>query len=61
MALQDTSQQLHELLETLLSDLPKAIKGNKAASQRVRTRTVVLEKVGKKYRKESMHREKKRS
>jgi hypothetical protein len=42
----------------LTIDLEKAANGNKAASQRVRTGTVRLEKTAKKYRKESIKAEK---
>ncbi|MDP1834534.1 MAG: histone [Chlamydiales bacterium] len=59
MALNQTVNQLRELLSGIQSDLEKAIGGNKAASQRVRTGTVALEKVAKTYRKESIVTEKK--
>lgn len=54
MALKDTMQTLSKLLQEVSGDLVKAEKGNKAASQRVRTGTIALEKVAKKYRKESV-------
>jgi DNA-binding protein H-NS len=54
MALKDTVKHLKNLLETVCSDLDKAGNGNKAASQRVRTGTIRLEKVAKMYRKESI-------
>jgi len=54
MSLRDTVQQLGELLEVLTKDLAKANRGYKAAAQRVRTGTVKLEKLAKRYRKESM-------
>ncbi len=54
--------QIVEFMQNLLSgitiDLEKSTKGNKAASQRVRTGTVKLEKVAKMYRKESILTEK---
>ena len=59
MALRDTMHHLHELFSILNQDLEKASKGNKSAAQRVRTGTIQLEKIGKKYRKESMKEEKK--
>ena len=59
MALKDTFKELKELLLHITTDLEKSEKGNKAASQRVRTGTVKLEKVAKKYRKESISFEKK--
>ncbi|MDF2549107.1 MAG: hypothetical protein K0S07_174 [Chlamydiales bacterium] len=49
---------MRELLEQITKDLEKAENGNKAASQRVRTGTVKLEKVAKVYRKESIVSEK---
>ena len=58
MALQDTVKEVRSLLARLTIDIEKAANGNKAASQRVRTGTVLLEKVGKKYRKESIKAEK---
>ncbi len=59
MALQQTVNEIRSLLNALQSDLEKAVNGNKAASQRVRTGTVSLEKVAKRYRKESIQTEKK--
>lgn len=58
MALKDTVKHLRDLLSTIQIDLEKADKGNKAASQRVRTGTVRLEKIAKGYRKESIKNEK---
>jgi hypothetical protein len=58
MALKDTVACMKELLEDLSRDLDKATGGNKAASQRVRTGSIKLEKVAKAYRKESVASEK---
>lgn len=58
MALKDTIKHMRELLQNISHDLEKADGGNKAASQRVRTGTVRLEKVAKHYRKESIKFEK---
>lgn len=58
MALKDTIKNLRDLLVNITADLEKADGGNKAASQRVRTGTVRLEKVAKHYRKESIKHEK---
>jgi hypothetical protein len=58
MALKDTHKHLRDLLTHITHDLEKADGGNKAASQRVRTGTVKLEKVAKAYRKESIKAEK---
>jgi Histone H1-like protein Hc1 len=49
---------MSRLLSEITTDLEKSNKGNKAASQRVRTGTVKLEKVAKAYRKESILHEK---
>lgn len=57
MALKDTIKHLRDLLSNISSDLEKSDNGNKAASQRVRTGTVKLEKVAKLYRKESIKHE----
>lgn len=58
MALKDTFKHLRDLINNISHDLTKAENGNKAASQRVRTGTVKLEKVAKLYRKESIKNEK---
>lgn len=59
MSLNNTYKHLKDLLCNITSDLEKSEKGNKAASQRVRTGTVRLEKVAKAFRKESILNEKK--
>lgn len=58
MALKETYKHLKDLLVGITHDLDKAENGNKAASQRVRTGTVKLEKIAKLYRKESIKSEK---
>jgi len=58
MALKDTIKHMRDLLNQIINDLPKSETGNKAASQRVRTGTVRLEKIAKLYRKESIKGEK---
>jgi hypothetical protein len=58
MALKDTYKHLKDLLIAITHDLDKAENGNKAASQRVRTGTVKMEKIAKLYRKESIKSEK---
>ena len=58
MSLQDTIKEVRGLLAALTIDLEKAANGNKAASQRVRTGTIKLEKSAKKFRKESIKAEK---
>lgn len=59
-SLQHTIKNLKDLLGRITHDLGKAEGGNKAASQRVRTNTVKLEKVAKSYRKESIAEERTR-
>lgn len=59
MALKNTVKDVQHLLAKITHDLQKAERGNKAASQRVRTGTIKLEKLAKLYRKESIAEEKK--
>ncbi len=59
MSIKDTYKHLRELLANITLDLEKSENGNKAASQRVRTGTVKLEKIAKLFRKESISSEKK--
>lgn len=54
MALKDTITTMKNLLTCISKDIEKANRGNKAASQRVRTSTIKLEKVAKLFRKESV-------
>jgi len=58
MAIKETYKHLKDLLSAISHDLDKAENGNKAASQRVRTGTVKLEKIAKLFRKESIKTEK---
>ncbi|NCF71079.1 MAG: histone [Chlamydiales bacterium] len=58
MALNNTVKQMRELLSNITEDLEKAVNGNKAAAQRVRTGSIRFEKVAKQYRKESIASEK---
>lgn len=59
MALKDIIKTMDSLIQNLAKDLKKSEKGNKAASQRVRTGTIKLAKIAKEYRKESIAEEKK--
>lgn len=54
MGFTQTSKSLNQMLNDIVKDLTKAERGNKAAAQRVRTGTVRLEKVAKKFRRESI-------
>lgn len=54
MALKTTVEHMKKLLHEISHDLEKSGRGNKAASQRVRTRTIKFAKVAKDFRKESI-------
>lgn len=54
MALKTTVEHMKKLLHEIVHDLEKSGRGNKAASQRVRTRTIKFAKVAKDFRKESI-------
>jgi hypothetical protein len=54
MALSETLVQLNCLLTKVVADLDKVHRGNKSAAQRVRVGTIDLEKIAKKFRKESV-------
>lgn len=54
MSLKQTERALEELLQGLLFDLKKAMRGNKSAAQRVRTGSIEFAKTAKLYRKESV-------
>jgi len=58
MSLTETIHHLQNLLSGMIKDLGKVQRGNKAASQRVRTGSIKLEKVAKAFRKESIQTEK---
>ena len=58
MGLKETVEQLEKYLIAISKDLTKATRGNKAASQRVRTGSIKFERLAKTYRKESVKAEK---
>ena len=58
MSYEKTTDNLVDLMENVLKDVPKALKGNKTAAQRIRTKTVELAKVSKEWRKLSLENEK---
>ncbi len=58
MALKETIGALHQLIVSIMKDLVKVGRGNKAAAQRVRVGTIQLERVAKVFRKESVAAEK---
>ena len=59
MALKDTINTMKKMVTDLARNLEKAVSGNRAAAQRVRTGTVKFAKTSKVFRKESMMMEKK--
>lgn len=58
MGLKETVSSMRKHLEEMIRDLDKAVGGNKAASQRVRTSSIKFGKIAKTYRKESVSSEK---
>ena len=54
MALKSTIAEMRNLLHEIVHDLEKAEKGNRAAAQRTRTRSIKFAKVSKLFRKESV-------
>lgn len=60
MAFEKATDEMSDLLNTILKDMPKVYKGNKQAAQRVRIATIELSKISKKWRKLSMSLEKKK-
>ncbi len=61
MAFLQTTEELTLLIQAILKDIPKVLKGNKTAAQRIRTKTVKIAKVSKVWRKESLDLEKKKA
>jgi len=60
MVLKDTIKIMSSQVEQICKDLKKVLKGNKAASQRVRTVSIKFSKTAKEFRKESIAQEKKK-
>ena len=58
MSFTKSTNQLTDLLENIIKDIPKVHKGNKLAAQRVRCATIKLSKVSKDWRKLSLENEK---
>lgn len=58
MSLSETMTKLEVLLLSVVKDLNKVNRGNKAAAQRVRVGTIHLEKIAKQFRRESVAAEK---
>lgn len=54
MSYSETVGYLGDLITSVTKDLSKVHRGNKAAAQRVRVATIKLEKIGKRFRKESV-------
>ncbi len=61
MPFSKTTDEMAEILATIMKDIPKAQKGNKLATQRIRCATIELSKVSKKWRKLSLEVEKKQT
>lgn len=59
MAFDKITEDMSDLIESIVKDIPKVYRGNKLAAQRVRTATIKLTKVSKKWRKLSIELEKK--
>ncbi len=53
-----STDEMSNLLEAIIKDMPKAYKGNKLAMQRIRIATIEFSKISKKWRKLSLHHEK---
>lgn len=60
LALKETIRELQNLLTGVARDLEKSLLGNQSAAQRVRTQTILLAKIAKRYRKESLLEQKKK-
>jgi len=58
MSFSKTTEDMSELMDSILKDIPKVYRGNKSAAQRVRTATIKLSKVSKEWRKMSLESEK---
>ncbi len=61
MSYHKTTDNLVDIMENVLKDVPKALKGNKTAAQRIRTKTVELSKLAKEWRRLSLLQEKKKN
>lgn len=59
MSLAAATQDLEDIINDILKDIPKFQKGNKTAAQRVRTATIRLAKLSKEWRRLSLASEKK--
>ena len=58
MVLKEVIHEMRQLLAQLSEDLEKSVKGNRAASQRVRTGSIKFSQLSKVFRKESVAAEK---
>lgn len=58
MSFNKSTDDMSDLLQNIMKDIPKIYKGNKLAAQRVRCATIKLAKVSKKWRKLSLEKEK---
>jgi hypothetical protein len=58
MSFDKSTNDMSDLLESIMKDIPKVHRGNKLAAQRIRCATIKLTKVAKKWRKLSLEKEK---
>lgn len=59
MSFVKSTEQIQELCESILYDIPKVMKNNKSAAQRIRTSSIKLSKLAKTWRKLSLEQERK--
>lgn len=59
MSFIEKTDEMVDLLHQILSDVPKSMRRNKTASQRIRTATIKFSKISKEWRKHSLDLEKK--
>lgn len=53
-----STDEMTDLIESIMKDMPKVYRGNKLAMQRIRCATIELSKISKKWRKLSLDHEK---
>ncbi len=54
MSFSKTTDDMSDLIDMIMKDIPKVHRGNKSAAQRVRCATIELAKISKKWRKLSL-------
>ena len=58
MTFSKSTDEMTDIIDNIMKDIPKIYRGNKLAAQRVRCATIKLSKVSKKWRKLSIQEEK---